>query len=350
MINIAIIGMGQRGRATRDRLRFVESINVVVECDTDRDWRRVVRLPEVDLVWICTPWEWHATMAVEAMRVGKDVALEVPAVLTIAECHTIVRVARETHRHCIILENCCYDTWHLGIVEMVGQGLFGRIKHLEGAYAHTVPDGWMRNQGRRHAGNPYPTHALGPMCQLLPEGDSLDYIVSLSSQIPGDHTNTSLIRTRCGVSMLLHYDISTPRPYNRMQTVCGVLGYAQKYPTPTIQIQTEGSNPRTITLMGDEAVQYVESWISPKYRVMIDKGRQLGVSNVMNYMMDLRIAEVMERVLANRKDGLEEPSFDMDVYDAALWSSVVELSEQSVLRGSIPVKFPEFGEQGGYPR
>lgn len=344
MINTAIIGMGQRGRATRDRLRFIPSINVCVECDTDKDWRQVVRQADVDLVWICTPWEWHATMAVEAMRAGKDVALEVPAVLTIAECHTIVCVAQETRRHCIILENCCYDTWHLGIVEMVRQGLFGRIKHLEGAYAHTVPDGWMRNQGRRHAGNPYPTHALGPMCQLLPKGDTLDYIVSLSSQIPGDHTNTSLIRTQGGVSILLHYDISTPRPYNRMQTVCGVLGYAQKYPIPTIQIQTAGSNPETVSMTGDQAVQYVESHIPPKYKEMIERGRQLGVANVMNYMMDLRIAEVMEEVLANRKDGREEPSFDMDVYDAALWSSVVELTEQSVLKGSMPVKFPKFSK------
>ena len=97
-------------------------------------------------------------------------------------------------------------------------------------------------------------------------------------------------------------------------------------------------------MTGDQAVQYVESHIPPKYKEMIERGRQFGVANVMNYMMDLRIAEVMEEVLANRKDGREEPSFDMDVYDAALWSSVVELTEQSVLKGSMPVKFPKFSK------
>jgi len=33
---------------------------------------------------------------------------------------------------------------------------------------------------------------------------------------------------------------------------------------------------------------------------------------------------------------------DMDVYDAAEWSCITELSEQSVLNGSIPIEIPDF--------
>lgn len=340
MVNISLIGLGQRGQATLERLKAVPKANVAVICDIETDWRNAATHPDVDLVWICTPWEWHMRMAVTAMRAGKDVALEVPAAMTVADCEALVSVARETGRHCVMLENCCYDTWHLGAREMIRQGLLGRIKHLEGAYAHTVPEGWMRAHGRRQGGNPYPTHALGPMCQLLPEGDTLDYLVSLSSPIPGDHTNTSLIRSISGVSMLLHYDISTPRPYNRMQTVCGTLGFLQKYPLPTVHLDTRKG---PVELTGDDAVEYVENFIPEVFREMIAEGKRLNVSNVMNYMMDCRLLDAIEQIRAARMEGKPEPAcLDMDVYDAALWSSVIELTELSAQQGSRPVMFPRF--------
>lgn len=340
MVNISLIGLGQRGQVTLERLGRIPDANVLVLCDIETDWREAATHPDVDLVWICTPWEWHMRMAVTAMRAGKDVALEVPAAMTVADCENLVAVARETGRHCIMLENCCYDTWHLGVREMVRRGLLGRIKHLEGAYAHTVPEGWMRAHGRRQGGNPYPTHALGPMCQLLPDGDTLDYLVSLSSPIPGDHTNTSLIRSLSGVSMLLHYDISTPRPYSRMQTVCGTLGFVQKYPLPTVRLETKSG---TTELSGDEAVAYVESFIPEKYQVLIHEGKALEVPNVMNYMMDRRLLDAIGQIRQARQDGVAEPEcLDMDVYDAALWSSVIELTDRSAKHGSVPILFPRF--------
>lgn len=340
MLNIALIGLGQRGRATLERLAAVPDARVLMTCDRDRDWRPMAVHPEVDLVWICTPWEWHVRMAVTAMKAGKDVALEVPAAMTVADCRTLVAVSRETGRHCIMLENCCYDTWHLGVREMVRRGLIGRVKHLEGAYAHTVAEGWMRAHGRRHGGNPYPTHALGPMCQLLPEGDRPDYLVALSSPVPGDHTNTALIRSISGVSMLLHYDISTPRPYSRMQTVCGTLGFLQKYPLPTVQIDGPDG---MLELTGGDAEKYVEGFIPPEFRVLIDEGRAKGVPNVMNYMMDRRLVDAVERIRSERAAGNAPTTVpDMDVHDAALWSSAIELTERSALDGSRPVAFPRF--------
>ena len=48
--------------------------------------------------------------------------------------------------------------------------------------------------------------------------------------------------------------------------------------------------------------------------------------------MDYRLVECLHKGLP----------LDMDVYDAAEWSSIVELSEQSILGGSIPVQIPDF--------
>lgn len=338
MIRIAMIGMGQRGQATCTRLQLIRNATVVCTCDRDDDWEQAIQRQDVDLVWICTPWEWHVRMATAAMEAGKDVALEVPAALTIAELDRLVNSARQTGRQCMMLENCCYDTWHLGIREMVRQGLLGRIKHLEGSYSHTVPEGWMRQQGRRHPGNPYPTHAIGPMCQLLAEDDRLDYLVSLSSPTPGDHTNTTLLHSVHGVSMMLHYDISTFRPYNRLQTVCGTLGFAQKYPLPTICME----KPTPLQLTGHDAEEYVESFIPQDFQELIAEGRRLGSTNLMNYSMDRRLIDTLEQNQLRRQQNLPLLPLDISIEDAAIWSSIIQLTDQSVQSGTTKIQIPKY--------
>ena len=44
------------------------------------------RQKDIDLVYICTDWNLHAEMAIEAMRCGKHVAVEVPLATTVEDC------------------------------------------------------------------------------------------------------------------------------------------------------------------------------------------------------------------------------------------------------------------------
>lgn len=366
MIQAAIIGFGQRGKATFERLQYIKNVEVTMLCDTNvqafdalapaqkrdvlftSDYHQVTEAPSLILIYICTPWDMHVNIAVEAMNHGKHVAIEVPAAMTVKECEQLVCVSRQTGRHCVMLENCCYDTWHLGVREMVRRGLFGRITHLEGAYIHPVEKHWMQQQRMEHAGNPYPTHGLGPMCQLLDEDDRLEVLMSMSSQTPEAcyRINNTLLQTRKGVSMLLQYDTSTPRPYSRLQTVCGTEGFAQKYPLPTVHIHAPSGNVASdvpysgaavitadVALCGEEAMSLVESFIPPQFRQLIEEGNRLGVSNIMNYMMDRRLI-----------DGLQSghPRLDMEVHEAALWSSITELTEQSVRQGGKKIPIPMF--------
>jgi hypothetical protein len=48
---------------------------------------------------------------------------------------------------------------------------------------------------------------------------------------------------------------------------------------------------------------------------------------------------VMHALIESVKRGVEPP---IDVYDAAAWSVISPLSEQSIALGSAPVKFPDF--------
>lgn len=112
-----------------------------------------------------------------------------------------------------------------------------------------------------HTGNPYPTHGLGPVCQILNihRGDRLNYLVSMSTHQVGmteyarrtfgkespeaqqayllGDINTTLIHTVKGKTIQLQYCTVHPRPYSRSHTICGTRGFAQKYPDSHISLE-----------------------------------------------------------------------------------------------------------------
>ena len=355
LVRIGLVGVGARGLKTLERYRFLRHAAICALADLDEErlavgndalhssgrpeaktfagndaWRQLCAQPDIDLVYICTDWASHTEIATEAMEQGKHVAVEVPAAQTVAECWQLVDTAERTRRHCFMTENCCYDAFSLSVQQMVREGLFGNITHLEGAYIHHLFEAeespWMIEFYRRHGGNPYPTHGLGPIAWLLGlhRGDRMDYLVSMTSK--GTNISNTLIRTVRGRSILLQLDVKTPRPYSRMQTLCGTQGYAQKYPVPTLQF-ADGRH-----LTGDEALKEAERHFTGDAAERWKRGHDLGVPNEMNYTMDSRLIHCLHHGLP----------LDIDVYDAAEWSCIAELSRESARNGSRPVTIPDF--------
>lgn len=364
LVRIGFIGLGNRGMATLKRYLVIDDIEIVALCDVNtahlgaaaellraegkhcpvlldspEGWRAMCQREDIDLVYICTDWLTHTPMACFAMEQGKHVAIEVPAATTVEECWQLVDTAERTRRHCFMLENCCYDTFHQATLTMAEEGLLGTLTHLEGAYIHDLrdkyeadgPKGWMARLCGQHKGNPYPTHGIGPVCQLLKvhRGDKLDYLVSMtpSTDVPYDVcVNNTLIRTVKGKTILLQYDVTTPRPYSRMQTVCGTRGFVQKYPRRCIMLDGQE------LVKGDAVESLIAQYTRPDIANIQAEGHRLGVANIMNYTMDRRLIYCL-------REGLP---LDIDVYDAAEWSCIAELSEQSALNGGIPIKIPDF--------
>lgn len=363
-VRIGFIGLGNRGMATLRRYLVIDGVEIVALCDIDSThladaasllraegkhspvllsaedgWKQMCHRNDIDLIYICTDWLTHTPMACYAMEQGKHVAIEVPAATTVEECWQLVDTAERTRRHCFMLENCCYDVFHQATLTMVEKGMLGTLTHLEGAYIHDLrdkydadgPKGWMARLCGEHKGNPYPTHGIGPVCQLLNihRGDKLDYLVSLTpvADVPHDMCiNNTLIRTVNGKTILLQYDVTTPRPYSRMQTVCGTRGFVQKYPRRCIMF--DGEEP----VKGDAVEPIVAKYTKSHIARIQNEGYSIGVPNIMNYTMDRRLVECL-------REGLP---LDIDVYDAAEWSCIAELSEQSALGGGVPIKIPDF--------
>ena len=212
---------------------------------------------------------------------------------------------------------------------MKRRGLFGELTHCEGAYIHSLniaEHDWMEQTYAKHGGNPYPTHGLGPIGWLLNlhRGDRLDYLVSMTSQ-PGQ-INTTLLKTVKGKSIILQLDVYTRRPYNRLQTICGTKGFSQKYPVPTLQFG------ETKVLVGDKALEEAKKYEISDASLRWLQGQKLGVPNEMNYAMDSRLIHCLRHGLP----------LDIDVYDAAEWSCIAELSQISAQEGSRPIEIPDF--------
>lgn len=330
MIRIKLIGLGNRGLRTLERFRYIPQEEACFTQLIDTDPACVEAAHAIyhsehegenyDLAYICTDWASHARLAIEEMQLGKDVAVEVPAALTLEECRRLVGVARITGRRCMMMENCCFDSFHLACMQMAREGLFGTITHLEGAYIHALGEHgdptkpWMLSALQHSHGNSYPTHAYGPVAQILDlDGDGLESLVSLPNTMAGG-ISTALIRTRKGRTVLLQLDVTTPRPYSRLQTICGTEGYAQKYPLPTLQLRGMQA-----PVTGNEALALADQYMVGPLADYWREGHRLGVPNEMNYAMDCRMLHCLRT---------GEP-FDIEVDKAAEWSSLVVLTERA---------------------
>jgi predicted dehydrogenase len=309
------------------------------------------------LIYVATPWEWHAEMAVCAMNQGKHVAIEVPAAITLQECWDLVDTAERTRRHCMMLENCCYGETEMLVMNMVRQGVLGQLTHGEAGYIHAFAAGllstrdsslWRRRHLMQRNGNLYPTHGLGPVALYMDihGGDRFDHLVSMSScekslsqardELPaGDprrqetyacgDVNSTLIKTALGRTILVQFDIVTPRPYTRINRICGTGGTFADYP-PRLALAGNAHAWET------DLAPYHEKYGHPLWKRHKQQALESGGHGGMDYLMNWRLIHCLRA----------GKPLDMTVYDAAAWSSIFPLSIDSVGKSSAAVTVPDF--------
>ena len=95
------------------------------------DYRKVIDDPGIDVVNVSTPDHWHAKIAIEAMRAGKDVYCEKPLTLTIDEGRRLCAVCRETGRVVQVGTQQRSDPRFLTAVALVRAGRIGRLTRIQ---------------------------------------------------------------------------------------------------------------------------------------------------------------------------------------------------------------------------
>jgi len=387
-LRIGFIGLGNRGPVNVDAMAYVEGVEIKALCDkrmvrvdftqkilskhgmpparayggNEDAWIELCKDPDIDLISIAVPrGPLHARMAVCAMENGKHVAVEAPAASTLEEAWRLVETSEKTKKHCMMLENCCYDFFELLTLNMARQGFFGELIHADAGYLHhqnnfIKPEGgdmWRVRESQHRNCNLYPSHGIGPVCQAMNinRGDRLVLMSSMSSndfmmgkmaaelakqdsfykEFDTDsyrgNMNTSIIRTQKGKTIMLQYDITSPRVYSRIHTISGTKGIYQKYPLPGRICQGKDE-----WCTEQEMAELTKQYTPEIVKRIGERAREIGGHGGMDFLMNWRLADCL-------RNGLP---VEQDVYDAAAWSSIVPLSEWSVANGSNAIKNPDF--------
>ncbi len=385
---MGVIGFGQRGTAmTNDVLLHFDDVEIVAVCDVyaDRvekaqsdvekksgkkpagytDYKELLQNKNLDAVYIATAWEYHAEIAIEAMKAGVPTALEVGGGYTLESLWEMVRTQEKTGTPFMLMENCCFGKAELLATSLVRNGILGDVVHCHGAYAHFLGDEILNGEKNRHYRlrnylkrncENYPTHELGPIAKILNinRGNRMVSLVSVASRsagleeyarcnadkypefvgkkfMQGDIVNT-IITCADGSTISMTLDTTLPRFYSREFTVRGTKG-----------LYEQGTN--YVYLMGeteyfDTNRQYREfAWNADKYSEYLPPvWREVTTANTIvghGGMDGIEFRTFIENV----RDGKPLP---IDVYDAASWMCISVLSEQSIAEGGAPQAIPDF--------
>lgn len=387
---MGVIGYGKRGALiTRNVLLRMKDVVVTAICDSyeDRvcegcadvekkegkpangytDYREMLEKESLDGVYIVTGWEYHAEIALEAMRRGVPVALEVSGAYSIESLWQMVRTQEETGTPVMLMENCCFGKDELLVTSMVRSGVFGDVVHCHGAYAHCLCDSLLMgekerrryrlwNYMHRNCEN-YPTHELGPIAKILNinRGNQMVSLVSVASRaagleeyakshpekygdmigtkfMQGDIVNT-IITCADGSTISLRLDTTLPRFYSREFTVRGTKGlYEQGNNCVYLMDEPKFSRPvEQYEKYGNNAVKYEQDFLPPVWRNITPEDIEAGHGG-----MDAVEFRVFVDCL---REGKPMP---IDIYDTAAWMCISVLSEASIAQGGAPQAIPDF--------
>ncbi|MCL2194721.1 MAG: Gfo/Idh/MocA family oxidoreductase [Oscillospiraceae bacterium] len=382
-IRIGCIGLSGRGMCNMGEMLGIPGVVVSAVCDLyqDRadagaklvheksgttpkvylDHKQMLANENLDAVLCCTTWISHARIAVDCMRAGCHVALEVGGAASVEECWQMVRTSEDTGKFCMLLENCCYDRKEMALFNMVRQGVFGEVVHGEGGYRHDLRDEIAYGKENRHGrlpnflarnGELYPTHQLGPIAKLMRinRGNQFLTLTSVASKARGlqdfilrekgadyylanahfacGDIVTTTIKCAGGETITLVHDCSLPRPYSRNYALSGTRACYREAPFNDA-VYIDGRSPLHEWEQFDK---YLPEFEHPLWQQYHDQAQHAGGHGGMDYLVLCAFVDAAVR-------GEKPP---IDVYDTAAWMVVTCLSEQSVAMGGMPVPVPDF--------
>ena len=407
-VRIGIIGTGMRGQNHIEMMLERSDVDITALADPDPrmladalaliqkagkpvpatypkgnyDYKNLLQRADVDAVIIATPWEWHVPQAIDSLQAGKIPGVEVCGALRLQDCWDIVNASEKAKLPVMPLENVCYRRDILAVYNMVRQGVFGELLHLQGGYQHDLRgvkfnDGvtpynsgaefgekgysearWRTQHSVNRNGDLYPTHGLGPVAMMIDinRGNLLTRISSVASKARGlheyivnhpkggaQHPNanvnfrlgdiiTSQIQTANGETIVLTHDTNSPRPYNLGFRVQGTKGLWQDQHAGQFNaglMYVEGKSTKSHTW--ENAEKYLKEYDHPLWKKFESQAVGAGHGG-MDFFVDHAFVECIKR----------NAPFPLDVYDMATWYAITPLSEKSIAEGGQVQLIPDF--------
>jgi predicted dehydrogenase len=208
---------------------------------------------DLDVVVVASPPALHAVHSIAALRSGKDVICEVPAVMDLDEARDLVLAVRQSRRRYLFAENCCYWGFVRAWRQMVADGRIGTPFYLEGEYVHDV-----RFLMRDASGQPtwraffapqrYCTHETGPLFDILQDrGVSVTCLETgarMAPEFPAADAAVALVSMSQGAvcKFLACFKNAVEPPYHRY-LVFGTRGSLETKTTEAITYANLGDIP-----------------------------------------------------------------------------------------------------------
>ncbi|MBR3762312.1 MAG: Gfo/Idh/MocA family oxidoreductase [Lachnospiraceae bacterium] len=388
-VKVAVIGLGIRGRVLMKSLVEMADVQVVAVCDmleerlelaleivrensgacgytpedvlVTTDYKEVLGREDVEAIINASSWQVHHRITIAALEAGKHVGMEVGGANSVQECWDMVRAAERSGKFCMPIANACYCREEMTLINMVRQGLFGEVVHCQGGYGHDrrtqIGKGDIEKQYRqlnftKRNGELYPMHAIGYISKILGinRGNRMLSLISVSSKAAGLHqwyadnrpdtpfakqqinqgdiVNT-LIKCANGETISLTHDCSLPRPYSRLGGVHGTRG---------LWVEDKGAYHLEKTAPWDDTIEaewhpFEEAMeqYEPKLWKDFRASGKTGTHGGSDYLVLRAFVETVQN----------QDIPPVDVYDAALWTAITCLSEESIATGGF-VGVPDF--------
>ena len=399
-LKMVMIGVGLRGQNHLEMILRRDDVEIVAICDIDDRmlasskavvakagkkmpeiftgdiyaWKKMLEKKGIEAIIIATPWEWHKDMVIGALEAGiKYVGTEVMLGITLQDHWDVVKAAEKYNGHVMMLENVCYRRDVMAVLNMVRQNIFGELIHLQGGYQHDLREvkfnngvnayghgcemgdkAWSEAHWRTHHsvyrnGDLYPTHGIGPIAHNINinRGNRFVNLCSFSTKARGLHEHivktcgethpnakitfklgdvvTTNIKCANGETILLQHDTNLPRPYSLGFRVQGTEGLWMDV-NQSIHIEDK-SKPH----QWESQKEWFEKYDHPLWARYSKDAAGAGHGG-MDFFVIHSFIESAKRKTATQ----------MDVYDAAAWSAITPLSEQSIESGNQTVEFPDF--------
>ncbi|MGN9790666.1 Gfo/Idh/MocA family protein [Streptomyces sp. NPDC054847] len=391
-VRVGVIGLGNRGHGMSEGWSVVPGCTVTAVCDiraerakrtadrlvatgkprpaeysgSDESFARMLERDDIDLVYIATPWEFHYQQGRAALLAGKHVIVELPIATGLDELWDLVDTSERTRRHLILSENCSYGRNELAMLKMAHEGLFGDVTNGHGGYLHDLrallfsdtyyTDAWRRLWHTRSTASFYAMHGLAPVAAAMDinRGDRMTVLRATATEpkgladyrerfVPRSHPSwqetyingdlvTCLIDTAKGRVIRAEHDVSSPRPYSRINSLAGSRGIFEDYAgtsTTGGRIYVEPDHSGHSWRDFDTYRKEFDHWL---WKKIGDDAANNGGHGGMDYVLQWRTVQLMRAGLVP----------DIDVYDSAAWCAPVPLSVKSLAAGGRPVEVPDF--------
>lgn len=318
----------------------------------------------VDAVIVCTSWASHVEVALEAMKTGIAVGIEVGGTHDLDDMKKLVATYEKTKTPFMFLENCCYNKDELLVTSLARNGKLGEICYCHGAYCHDLRNeitevglkhGHYRlEEYKNHNCENYPTHELGPIVKLLgiTRGNKFTRLTAMASKSRGldEYINshdevsalkgvkfrqgdvvTTAIECENGELITLKLDTTLPRLYDREITVSGTKGYYNQTLRSVVLDGDRFDHEKNVIQDSLNSQDDYDEYLPDDWKTITEEQLKTGHGG-MDFVM-------LKHFFIAVKNKEEMP---IDVYEACAMMCVTALSEESIKKGGAPVEVPDF--------